>query len=121
MEPGYILGTKRSREEVTRIAESAGFDSKNLNDFCCSRRHKEVRSLWIQINSPAYLESISGIETEIEFSNNWGDSIDEPGAIRVLGQLYEKMPELVYEKKMMQIEFGLGRVSEILNDHRAYI
>ncbi len=89
MTTGPILGTSQNTNEVYEIARAVGFNNSEI-PF-----HKES-GIRLQIHGPAYFKGIDGVVTEIEFDDVSERFPKNPEAIKVLGEIYIKIPDLQY-------------------------
>ena len=111
MTTGVVLGTSYNKPRVCDAAREAGFD-----DDANVPSHKTVENLRLQIHSPCYFSGVEGIVTEIEFDDLTDSFPDNPRALDILKQLYEKVPDLRYKQKSSD---AVNPLSKLLDHIRA--
>jgi len=107
------LGTSFNADRVKEIAKEVGFTKTQENQGL--PLHANVDGLRLQIHTPAYLGGIEGVVTEIEFDDLTDRFPKNSEAIKVLKQIYKKIPDLQYLKNEDLEIPQTGPVSELLN------
>ena len=113
MTTGLKLGTSVEIDQVYEFARQVGFTKGHFG----GPLHASVKDLRLQIHHTlSYFKDIEGIFTDMEFDDMTDRYPNNPEAIEVLKQLYQKMPDLKYIKsEPMEESIEAGPISELLD------
>jgi len=92
MTTGIELGTSLRKEEVYKAVESVGFNKGEKPVL----HHENIDELRVQVHNRAFLKGIEGVVTEIELDDCSERFPDNPEAMQVLRDLYNRILDLVY-------------------------
>lgn len=92
MTTGIELGTSLRKEEVYKAVESVGFNKGEKPVL----HHENIDELRVHVHNRAFLKGIEGVVTEIELDDCSERFPDNPEAMQVLRDLYNRILDLVY-------------------------